>query len=228
MSTDKAEHAARRRPVRASELKKRRYLVPVEKDTYFRVRKIDLPMLFFEGAVPAPLMNAVDRFQTTRKAFARSEDGDGGLLQSLADLTEQTKKQFLEVVRRVAVAITVEPKLTHSKLAAKRDENLLWVGGLSDIPEEMNTPNPQEEDGDVSKDALMVLWRTCMGEVGLVVMTDDEAEDFRTQQSRVAPEPVLHVEGVRTETAHVDTFGRDNVPPVYSPGGVEREVVSRR
>jgi hypothetical protein len=200
----------RRRPkvARGRDQKKRKYyLLQVEQPTtgspdgvWFRMKRIDFLSIVMEGALPAPLLNAVDRIQDIRKKLAG--EGEGGLISAIDSLTRENQAEFQELKRRIAVKATLEPKLTHSKAASLRDDDLMWVGGKSDVPGEEHLP--EQADGDVPAPQMMVIWKAVMGEAGLVTMSDDDAESFRaSEQGNDAP-VVRDGDEVRTEAVELD------------------------
>ena len=188
------------RPVSGRTAKKRKfYLLQVGPDEWYRLRRADLPTIFFEGLFPSPLLRAVDSLQQMRNKIANENFAD-----ALQSVTPEMRSTFMEILRRAAVAIVVEPRLTHSKAASLRDPDLLWVGGYSDIPEEQNVPQPQEESGDVPISILMQVWRALLNEGGIVVMPDDDATEFRASEPSVPLSPVPDGSGVRAEAVVVD------------------------
>lgn len=170
----KAEPPKKKRPrvpKKGSEIRKSpTYLLEIEKDIAFRLQRIDLFGLFMEGAIPMPLFAAVERIQATRQNMASDE--------ALNAITSDDRGIMMETIRRVAVAVVKNPKMTHSKKQARADD-LVWVGGKSDVPGEEHLPDQQ---GDVSSTALMLVYRAANNEAGLVVMADDEAEEFRPSE----------------------------------------------
>lgn len=201
------------RPTSGRVAKKRKfYLLNVGPDEWYKLRRADLPTIFFEGLFPTPLLKAVDSFQSMRSKIANENFAD-----ALENVTPEMRATFLEMLRRAAVAIVVEPRLTHSKKASLEDPDLLWVGGYSDIPEEQNVPQPKEESGDVSISVLMTVWRALLNEGGIVVMPDDEAMEFRTREPELPVPPVSDGSGVRTETVVMDSAE----PALAAVGGDE-------
>lgn len=177
--------------------RKRFFLLQVGPDEWYRLRRADLPTLFFEGLLPTPILHAIDGFQKVRREMNASDT----IADALAAVSPENRALFLELLRRCAVVVVVTPKLTHSKLKAQIDDSYLWVGGLSDVPGEDSSI---EQPGDVPLMILMHVWRAILNEGGIVIMPDDEALEFRPYESGVSVSPVSDVAGLRTETVVVD------------------------
>lgn len=197
----------RPRVARGREQKKRAktYLLQVQEPNreypdgvWFRMKRIDFFTLVMDSVIPTPLLSAVDRLQEVRRSFA----GEGeALVKAMDVITNENKTEFFELMRRVAVAATLEPRLTHSKSASMRDEDLVWIGGKSDVQGEEHLP---EDHGDVPPGQLMMIWRSALGEAGVVVMSDDDAEEFRTDESRPDADTLRDGGDVRTEAVVLD------------------------
>ncbi len=172
----------RPKPQSAREAKRRRYyLLQIEEDVWYRCRRSNLTTLFLEGALQTPLVAAVDRLQEVRRALHEGIND----VELLAKITPEDMEHLLELMRRVAVAVVIEPKMTHDEEAAKRDPDLLWVN-------------------DVDKINLIQVWRSVIKEAGVVTMSDDEADEFRTDESDHDAESVSDGESVRAETVVMD------------------------
>lgn len=170
---------------------------------WYRVKRLDLPSLFMEGIIPAPLLAAVDRLQDVRRRFH-----DGDAIGAMDAMAPENRAQMLELMRRCCVAAVLEPRMTHSKAAAQADEDLLWIGGYSDVDADQKLGQPvQEEDGDVPKPYMMTVWRAVLGEAGLVVMNDEAAEEFRESEPGTHAAAVEDGNGVRAEAVVVDSHG---------------------
>ena len=197
---------------RGRDLKKKKYrLLQILPGEWFKVRRCDLTTLFLEGAVPTPLLNAVDKIQEMRTKMGREEGGVAGALNAI---TQDERDSFLELQRRIAVAVTVAPKLTHSKKQSLADEDLLWVGGISDVPED----HASKQDGDVAPDSLWMLWKYVTGEAGINVMDDVDAIEFHSSESDVADSAVRDGDGVRSSAVDVVPLS-DAVP--HAPPEIE-------
>jgi len=182
---------SRKRPVvpkKGSQVRKSKtYLLEIEPGTAYRLKRVDVLDLFLEGALPMPLFHAVARIQQTREAM-------GSDIDALAAITSDDRGAMLEAMRRVAVAVVIDPKMTHSKREA-RTKDLVWAGGITDIEGE-DQHNPLLNQGDVSSSVLMHIFRAANKEAGLVILSDDEAEEFRASEpgdvaDTVSPEPDL-------------------------------------
>lgn len=179
--------------------KRKTYLLNVDQGEAFRLRRVDMMGLLLEGALPTPLLSAVGRFQNLRGAILERNADIGSIFESL---TREDRASFIELMRRVAVLTAVEPRMTHSKRAAVEDQDLLWVGGYSDVAGENQTT---DEPGDVTIGELMLIWRATLGEAGVVTMSDDDALEFRTSESS-SDGPVLpDGSGVRAEAEFLGT-----------------------
>jgi hypothetical protein len=140
----------------------------------FRVRRADFPSLFFEGAVPQPILHAVDRFDTLRKSMQTQS------VQAVLDkVGDVERKGYVEMLRYTAAKVVVEPRLSLSKRESLEDPDVLWVGGISDLP---GDPKDVEEQGDVPLSMLMLIHRHVLGEAGLVYLDDTEADEFRPRE----------------------------------------------
>jgi hypothetical protein len=180
--------ATRGRDVKKS---RRTYLAQVEPDVWFRLKKTDLPTLLMDGIVPAPLLKAAERMQEIRTKIAADQIAD-----AFAQVSKEELGSMKELLRRCAVSVTIDPKLTHSKKAAKENPDLPWVGGYSDIE---GDNHEAVEEGDVSFAAQMMIWKAVMGEVGVVIMPDDDAHDFRSHESDPTDQAASNGDGVRSE-----------------------------
>lgn len=176
------------------------YLLQLGADSWFKMRRLDIMEMFFEGAFPTPILAAVDDLQGMRKLWIADS-----IVTALASVTPEQKINIKELLRRVAVRAVVEPRLTHSKREADADPDLLWVGGIPDNGE------PQfDTDGDITLADLMIVWRSVMGESDVITLPYDEASDFRQSESESHAPVILDGEDVRTEAVVVDPdAGRD-------------------
>lgn len=194
------------RPISGKQAKRKKfYLLLVGPDEWYRLRRADLPTLFFEGLLPTPILRAVDGFQRMRSQFQGDDIAD-----ALSQISAEDRAAFVELLRRAAVAVVMTPRLTHSKKAAAADDDLLWVGGLTDIESEIQARQasglpPLEESGDVALPVLMQIWRAVMSEGGIVVMPDDDATEFRPLEPELPVPPVPDERGVRSEAVVVDS-----------------------
>jgi hypothetical protein len=172
-------------PKKGSQVKKAKtYLLEIEPGTAFRLKRVDLLDLFLEGALPMPLFSAIGRIQATRQKLATDD--------LLGTLTPEDRAAMMEALRRVAVAVVVDPKMTHSKKEA-RAKDLVWVGGITDVDGE-SQHDPDMNDGDITSSVLMIIFRAANKEAGLVILADDEAEEFRASQ------PISVADAVPTES----------------------------
>lgn len=181
--------------------KRNAYLLQIAPGEYWRMRRVDLMGLFFEGYMPTPLLRAVDRFQKMRVGIEQ----ELALADVLGSLTPEDRSAFLELLRRTAVAATIEPKLTHSKRESLADEDLLWVGGISDVAADQVDGPPREEAGDVDTGALLIIWKAVLGEAGVVTLSDDAALEFRSDESQLDAAHVRDVVGIPSEAVVVDS-----------------------
>jgi hypothetical protein len=189
-------------------------VVPGNPGEWFRLRRADLAILFMEGILPTPILAAVDRLQDMRRTFAKSTAADESskLTEALNGFSQEDRDTFLELVRRAAVAVVIEPRLTHSKRKALADPDVLWVGGISDVPGE---EQDGEQRGDVDTVTLMTIWRSVLGEAGVVTMLDSAADEFRESESPVDDPVVRDGDTVRTEAVVVDSdAGAQTATPV--------------
>lgn len=216
--TPDAAPKKKKRIARGREIKqKRTKLLQVEggeDPIYYRVRRgIDFSLMVVQGIIPTPMMQAVQRMSEMRDTWANK-----GPLAALEGLTEDDKRSFLDMIRKCAVMTIITPRVTDSKKAAQLDPDLLWVGGYSDLPGEGDRPEP----GDVPDTHLIRVYQYTTGEAGLVVMEDDEADDFRTDESSADGATRAHGADVRTE-AVVVASAEDHVavPEIDSPPTIE-------
>jgi hypothetical protein len=193
------------RPTSGRDVKKRKtYLLPIREGLVFRMRRVDISMLFMEGLIPMPLLGAVDRLESLRRKV-----GETNQISSLADVSPEDIRNFNEVMRRAAVIAVIAPKLTHSKKASLADPDLVWAGGYSDLPDEAHL---SEQDGDITPTDLMIIWRAICGEAGIITMSDDEADEFRSDESQSHDSPVRDGDGLRTEAVVVVPPQTDDTP----------------
>lgn len=169
--------------------------VAVEDGTHFKIRRLDLPTMFFEGFIPTPLFGAVDKFQQIRKKFE-----DDSIADAVELFTPDVKNSVKELLRRIAVATSVEPTLTHSRRESLANPDVLWVGGISDVPGDLQI----ETAGDVTLETLTRLYRAVLGEAGVRFMTDEEAAEFRADEPTTHVAPISHGADVRTEAVVMD------------------------
>lgn len=163
--------------------RERSFYVPIGGDEHFKVRKADLPSLLMEGVLPTKLVEAIGRFDEIRQSIAKDQFSDA--LKKFVE--DETGADIREMLRRCAVAFVIEPRLTHSKRDAREHaDTTMWVGGHSDIAGDPDVEQP----GDLAMSDLFTLWRALMGEVGVFVMSDEDADDFRTSESRSDAAPV--------------------------------------
>lgn len=197
MSDQPVEVKKKVRAIRGRDKKRRKtYLLQVGRDEWYRLRRTDLPSLFLEGIIPTPILRAVDTLQDFRRNVAADNIAD-----ALGNLSKEDRDAFLELMRRCAVSCVIEPKMTHSKRASLADEDLLWVGGISDVDGEGN----EDQRGDVETPVLLTIWKAVLGEAGIVTMSDDEANEFRESESESPDSLVRDGDGVRTEAVVVDS-----------------------
>ena len=181
-------------PVSARTMKKKAVLLQVAPGTYFKVRQnLDLAGMIMVGALPTPLLSAIHRIQGRREEFAKAAKEGGDVFTAMASMPEEDKDAFLELLRQVSNRMVIEPRVTLSKIAASQDEELLWLGGFSDIPgeldEQQNHGPLRQEIGDVPFDAQMTVFRFLMKEGDYVVMSDEDAESFRGEPAELADQP---------------------------------------
>lgn len=184
--TDKPKADKPKVSTKKEHAKKRTYLLKVS-DEWYRMRRMDLASLFLEGYLPTPLLQAVDRFQDVRRTL----QGDAGLADSLSQISVEDRKAFLELMRRVACAAVKSPPLTLDKDAADQSETLIFV-----------------EDVDLQD--LLIIWRSVLGEAGVVTMSDDQADEFRPDELQHDGPAVSHGEDLRTETIVMDSDAGDS------------------
>lgn len=160
----------------------------------YEMRRTEISTLFIEGALPAPLLKAVDALQNMRRDIQKTVDpvvpttpetATDQLQKLIEGIRRDDLAQHEDIMRRVAVAISVSPKFVFDKDEADRSDSLIWVNEL-----------PFE--------ALMTIWRFAMGEAGISVLSTEEAESFRSGKSPVHAEAVPHGADVRTEAVSVD------------------------
>lgn len=204
--------AKRTRPkiVNAKRRKAEKHYVEVAPGEHYRVRKVDLESLLFEGVIPSSMVNALVLLDEKRSSI--NADDFAGMVKFVSS------KEFADMVdtmRRLAIAFVLEPKLTMSKQAAANDPDLLWVGGFSDIEGE---PEIIEASDDVPVAVLMKLFQAVMGEANIVVLNDDDAMDFRTDESSSDDEAVSHGDGVPSETVGSDAPVDVAIPAVENAG----------
>lgn len=176
--------------------KRKTYLLQISPGVVFRLRRVDLPTLFLEGIVPTPLLAAVDRLQDVRRKVANDQ-----VAAAFETLSAEDRSGFKELMRRCAVASVVDPKLTHSKRASLADPDLLWVGGVSDVPGEHSSET--DEPGDVVTADLLVIWKAVLGETGIIIMSDDDADEFRSSEPELPVTAVRDGDGLRPEAVDV-------------------------
>jgi hypothetical protein len=176
------------------------YLLEVARDIWFRIRPIDIVQLVFTGAIPLPMSDAVDKLNAMRRAMGTGEAQIEDLIPK--DVLQNAK----EVFRRIALKAVIDPPVTDSKYLASLNDDLLWVGGISDIPAEVEAANGRlvDEDGDFSIAMLLEIWKAVSREGGVNVMSDDEAEAFRAAEPEFSGTAVLDGAGVRAEAVIVD------------------------
>lgn len=161
----------------------------LEKD-FWRLRRVDLMSMFIEGLIPASLMSAVANLQE-----ARTKMISFGIIEGMKDIPPEQIRDINRILRACAVIAVLEPKLTHSKAASLSDPDLLWVGGVSDVPEDNN----REESGDVEIGIMMTIWKSVLGENGVETFTEDAAIEFRQSQQAKNVAAVSDGETVRAE-----------------------------
>lgn len=207
MSDPTPEKKKKVRIASASGVKKAKYyLLEVLPGQWFKMQRLDLMSLFFEGALPTPILAAVDDLQEMRKIWI----GDS-IIAALDSVTDEQRIRIKELMRRVAARAAREPRLTLSKREADQDPNVLWLGGYSDVE---NDPQANlDQDGDIGVSGLMIVWRSVMGEADVVTLPYDEAETFRQSESESPDSPVLDGENVRTEAVVVGTDAGDHAAP---------------
>lgn len=162
------------------------FYVEIRPGEHFRVRKTDLPSLMMEGVLPTQLLHAVERFDKFREDLGKR----GNLADALGKIANDPRnwQDIGEMMRRCAVAFVIEPKLTHSKRQAlDSPDEYLWVGGVSDVD---GDDQSREQDGDIPRSELLTFWRALMGEVGVFVMSDEDADEFRGSESGADAEAV--------------------------------------
>jgi hypothetical protein len=195
----------------ARRLRQRQFFVNVDGE-YFRVRKADMPSLLMEGVIPAPLLQAADSLQQYRQKI---EAGDIGSMINVIQSKEWNDS--IAMMRACIVSFVLEPKLTHSKKEARENPDLLWIGGRSDIEGEESNP---EETGDLAMADILTLWSALMGEHRIIVMSEEEARDFRTREHAPIDSAVLPSEDDRTETVGSGAAVVPAVPETIDTGEV--------
>lgn len=143
---------------------------------------VTMPKLFISGSIPTPILAAVDRFQGFQQKVA-----SGRAQEAVEGMQPGEKEALIDMMRRVALQVVLDPKLTDSKKLAAAEEDTLWVGGYSDCPEDLpeqtgGIDRRKDEDGDLSFDQLMMIYRFVGRENG-VLMAADAADDFRPQST---------------------------------------------
>jgi hypothetical protein len=156
---------------------KRTKLLNVGRDEWFRVKRgIDFQTMFMRGLVPTPIFNAALRFEEFRKTW------NGSPQEAVESLKGDDLDAFMDLLRSCGALAIVEPRVTLSKAEAAADPDVLWLGGYSDIPGEVDlatNPNPKREDGDIADGALMEVYKYVLGESGIRVTEDAAANTFR-------------------------------------------------
>jgi hypothetical protein len=198
-----SDQSKKRRASSAKDVKRSKfYWLPLDNGVTFLMRRIDMVEIFFEGALPTPILSAVDDLQGMRKIWLSV-----GIVEALASMTPEQRMNIKELMRRIAVRATKEPRLTMSRKEASENADLIWVGGYSDIDGDPDAVN--DLPGDISISDLMIIWRATMGEAGVKTLPFDEAESFRSSESRDVASTVLDGEDVRPEAVVVDPDGGD-------------------
>jgi len=176
----------------AAEIKRRKFLyVETGDGLVFQIKRVDLVSMFMEGTIPLPLMHAVDHVNNMRQRI------NFGGASALEELKNEDRDAMKEAVRRIAVLVSVKPKLTHSKKEAQ-DGDALWVGGESDIPDDTdNTPDVLFRD-------LMDIWKAVMGEAGVKLITLPEAVEFRESEPQSPADAVRDGDHVSGEAERLD------------------------
>lgn len=162
--------------------------VDPQSQVWYRVARTDLVSLFMEGVLPTPLLAAVDRLQDLRASLHQGVND----VEALNTLKQEDIDNMLELMRRVAVRTVIEPKMTHDKGEADSNSDVVFVG-------------------DISKVYLIEVWKAARREAGIITMSDDEADEFRTRESQSHAAAVSSGPAVQPETVRMDSdAGRDS------------------
>lgn len=147
---------------------------------------LDLPTLLFTGAIPAQIATVAEEFQRARNSIANDN------FQAAQDQMQGEKfLQIKDMLRNIAARILVEPRATISKKEAAANDELLWLGGFTDIPEEAaqlkaaNIP-PEDEQGDLAFVELSALFSLALRENRVRVLPREDAATFRQEHSASA------------------------------------------
>jgi len=83
----------------------------------FRLRKLDLPTMLWEGVITQPLMQAADRFSQLHAIYLAAGGETGGPQADatvMAQMTDDDRDKMLGLLHRYAVAACLQPQLTAS------------------------------------------------------------------------------------------------------------------
>ena len=186
----------KRKVATAQDVKNRQfYYIEVGDLGLFKMRRADLPTLLMEGIVPKPLLAAVVKLEKTR-------NWDGDPMTALAESTPEERGNMTEMMRRCAVAMTVQPQLTHDPAAAMANDDLLDVAILTTTD-------------------LMIIWKAVLGQAKIVEISPVEATTFHPLKSTAADHVLRDGEGVSQAPIGVDL----HTGSLATPAPTEKPIV---